>query len=224
MFKTMPPTTWRFAVGVAIIGQQSLVPARLSKREAIKSGHLQPIVGRVARLYPAADRSFVRQVLRRKSGFEVTLFPRDDHNRYQRNGWNECDQQGETADPNGKPELKEGEREVDGVPAEAVGPRTDDRRRRSVAWDGRASCPEGANCGEEEKDRQEGDAGADWRAEYRRDKPHRPNSVKHQTECDRAQVNERWTHQTDVCDVRRGSTRTAVVLRITCHAVSQRAA
>jgi len=120
-----------------------------------------------------------------------------------------------------RPELKEGVRELNGVLAEAVGPRTDNRRRATVAWDGRASCPERANRGDEENDR---GAGTDRRAYQTRDKPRRPNLAKHQTKRDRTQVSERRTHQTEVCNVRHGSPRTAVVLRITYQAVSLRTA
>jgi hypothetical protein len=55
-----------------------------------------------ARLEPATDRSLVWQVLRGKSCFEVALFPGDDHERHERNGWNERNQQRETVDEKGE--------------------------------------------------------------------------------------------------------------------------
>src|SRR5439155_16513062 len=131
-----------------------------------------------ARLEPPTDRSLVWQVLRGKSRFEVTLFPGDDHEPHERNGWNERNQQGETVDPKRETELKKREGEIDGIPAEAVGPRTDDRCRGAVAWDGRASCPEGANRGDEKRDGQDRNDGAHRRADRRRDERCRPKKMK----------------------------------------------
>ena len=88
---------------------------------------------RPLRLEPPTDRSLVWQVLRGKSCFEVTLFPGDDHEPHERNGWNERNQQGETVDPERETELKKREGEIDGVPAEAVGPRANDRCGGAVA-------------------------------------------------------------------------------------------
>src|SRR5438105_48036 len=57
------------------------------------------------------------------------LFPRDDHEPHERNGRNERNQQGETVDPKRETELSKQEGEIDGIAAEAVGPRADDRCR-----------------------------------------------------------------------------------------------
>src|SRR5262245_60501323 len=132
-----------------------------------------------ARLEPPTDRSLVWHVRRGKSCFEVTLFAGDDHEPHERNGWNERNQRGETVDPKRETELKKREGEIDGVPAEAVGPRADDRCGGAVAWDGGASCPQGANCGDEKGDCKDRDYGAHWRADRRGDEPCRPKEMKH---------------------------------------------
>ena len=46
--------------------------------------------------------------------------------------------------------------------------------------------------------------------------------MKYQAEGDRAKVDERRTDQPEVCDVPGGSSETALVLRVTYHAVSLR--
>jgi len=185
------------------------------------SARLRILVCWVAgRLEPPTDGSLVGWVLRGKPCLEVTLFPRDDHEPYEHNGWNERNQQRETVDPKRETELNKGEGEIDGIPAVAVGPCADDRCRGAVAWDGRASRPERANCGDEKGDGQDRNDGAHWPADRRRDEPYRPKEMKHQADCDRAQVDERRTNQPKVCDVRPGSSETAVISRIVYQAVS----
>src|SRR5207302_6003756 len=48
----------------------------------------------------------------------------------------------------------------------------------------------------------------------------RPKEMKHQAQCDRAQVDERRTEQPKVRDVQPGRSETAVISRIVYHAVS----
>src|SRR4030088_390334 len=148
-----------------------------------------------ARLEPPTDRSLVWQVVRGKSCFEVTLFPGDDHEPHKRNGWNERNQQGETVDPKRETELKKRECEIDGVPAEAVGSLADDRCGRAVARDGRVSCPQRANCGDEKGDGRTCAPAPRGRADEGGAEPFRPKKMKHQAECDRAHVDERRTDE-----------------------------
>src|SRR5437773_5671490 len=174
------------------------------------------------RLQPAADRSFVRHVLRGKPRFQVAFFSRDDHQRHERNGWREGNQQTETVDPKRESELEDREGEIDGVPAEAVEPRAYDRRRGAIPWDGRARCPQRVNCRNEEGNGCERDNGADRRADGGWDQARRPHDVNHQSENDRAQVDETGTGKPEVRDV--GHLGTSVASRIAYHPVSFRVA
>src|SRR5262245_55681235 len=110
--------------------------------------------------------------------------------------------------------MKEREGEIDGVPAEAVGPRADDGCRGAIAWDGRTRCPEGANRGDEKGDGQERHQGADRRGVRKGEEACRPDEMKHYAEGDRAKVDEWWTDEPQVGDGWLG--------RFACHAVSPR--
>jgi hypothetical protein len=129
---------------------------------------------------------------------------------HERNGWNQRNQQAEAVDPDGESQLEEREREIDGIPGEAIGPGADDRRRGPVAGDRRASSSEGADCGDEQTNGQEHEHGACRCSDRGWDNPHWPGIMDCQAERDRAQVHERGADETEVCGVRQGGFRTAV--------------
>src|SRR5262249_26337864 len=146
-------------------------PANTRSTPGIPRRRLAPGVDRFAdlglTLQPPTNRRLVGRVLGWEVFLQIALFSRDDDERDESDGRNQRNQQGETVDPKGQPELEKREREVDRVPGEAVGPHTDDRRRGPVPGNWRASCPEGANCGDKEGDGQQCDSCADRGAERR---------------------------------------------------------
>lgn len=76
------------------------------------------------------------------------------------------------------------QRKINGVPAETVGARAHDCRGGTVAWDGRASCPQGANCVDEKAHGQDRHRRAGWCTERSWDEPYWPKQMKHQAEYD----------------------------------------
>src|SRR5215470_4972265 len=78
-------------------------------------------------LQPATHGGLVVQVLGTESSFQILLFSRYDDVMDERHRCNERGEQPQAVDPNRDPELEHRERQIDRVPAEAIGARPDDR-------------------------------------------------------------------------------------------------
>lgn len=171
-------------------------------------------------LQPATHGSLVGQVLGRKACLQVSLFSRDDHERHDRNRCHERDEQPEAVDPERDPEVEKREGQIDGVPAEAIGPSAYDRGGGAMARDGSASCPERSNGKEEQGDGHEGGGASEGRAHGTRNELRWPDKVDQEAEDDRAQVDKRRAHKPEVCYVRNRTGVRLIASRIACHACS----
>lgn len=183
------------------LGADGQHPANLSRvrQELAKTSRCSGLPGGL-RLKPPAHGRFVGQVLGGKSCLEIALLSGYDHERHKCDRGDEGNDKPEATDPQRESKLEQGEGEVDGIAAEAIGACSDDRRGGSVAGDRRAGGAQRAN-GEDEDDKRRDDCPTpDRRAESGWGKPDRPSEVKGETENDGTEIHERRPRQPDVRD------------------------
>src|SRR6266508_5999939 len=168
-------------------------------------------------LQPAPHRSLIGYVVRREVGLQVVLLARDDHQRHQRQRWNEADEEPETVGPACDSKLEQRERQIDGIAAEAIGPRTHDRGGGTIARNRRTSGPKRAHSPEEQRDSDQHRSAPEWPTHGTRHEPHWPSEMQQQAQGERSQVDKRRPYDPEVRDFRHHACLRLLAAIIACH-------